>query len=356
MDGGTRTSHQGPPEQKQYSTGKEKEPPIRKPPAKGHPAFRRSGVVEGLPIGDWFGQWWTRQWKCLHHPPAERQRRKRESPFCPFGPESSTTCSPVASLRCAALPCPHLPAPRDPCRCCAGPAPFSTRRRSVQLDEVQHSGEWTAQQLAPAAISGHLRSRRIASPIALPPPSVSSTTSTATRHHQATPKYPVASAIPTAAPRHWSYPAVPSSNLIPGRRLLLGVRVRSCLAWSDAGSGQSTVDRAPSLRPKKKSERSNSQKSEPLPRCLLSTLHRDRPMLPQPSPNPSNAPVSVPRPRPRPPHHGVPQQRPSCCRLSSPVASRQSPVTHPCRSPPTRSCTHPRRPPPPRLSTPERVN
>lgn len=233
----------------------------------------------------------------------------------------------LQSLRCAALGCrvPTYPPPRDPCRCCTGrPAPFSTRRRSVQLDEVQHSGEWTAQQLAPAAISGHLGSRRIASPIALPPPSVSSTTSTATRHHQATPKYPVASAIPTAAPRHWSYPAVPSSNLIPGRRLLLGVRVRSCLAWSDAGSGQSTVDRAPSLRPKKKSERSNSQKSEPLPRCLLSTLHRDRPMLPQPSPNPSNAPVSVPRPRPRPPHHGVPQQRPSCCRLSSPVASRPS--------------------------------
>lgn len=363
LDGGTRTSHQGPPEQKQYSTGKEKEPPIRKPPAKGHPAFRRSGVVERLPIGDWFGQWWTRQWKCLHHTPAERQRWKRESPFCAFALLPFCAFALWAlkvrrlvlqSLRCAGLPCPHLPAPRDPCRCCTGPAPFSTRRRSVQLDEVQHSGEWTAQQLAPAAISGQLRSRRIASPIALPPPSVSSTTSTATRHRQATPKYLVASAIPTAAPRHWSYPAVPSSHLIPDRRLLLGVRVRSCLAWSDAGSGQSTVDRAPSLRPKKKSERSNSQKSEPLPRCLLSTLHRDRPMLPQPSPNPSNAPVSVPRPRPRPPHHRVPQQQPSCCRLSSPVASRPS-LTRVARLPHAPARTRDALPPP-RLSTPERVN
>lgn len=258
---------------------------------------------------------------CITHPRRDRDGSGR-APFALLALKVRRLV--LQSLRCAGLPCPHLPAPRDPCRCRTGPAPFSTRRRSVQLDEVQHSGEWTAQQLAPAAISGQLRSRRIASPIALPPPSVSSTTSTATRHHQATPKYLVASAIPTAAPRHWSYPAVPSSNLIPDRRLLLGVRVRSCLAWSDAGSGQWTVDRAPSLRPKKKSERSNSQKSEPLPRCQLSTLHRDRPMLPQPSPNPSNAPVSVPRPRPRPPHHRVPQQQPSRCRLSSPVASRPS--------------------------------
>lgn len=87
---------------------------MRKPPAKGHRAFRRSGVVEGLPIGDWFGQWWTRQWKCLHHTPAERQRWKRESPFCPlpfcpFGPEGSATCSPVASLRWAAVSPPTRP-------------------------------------------------------------------------------------------------------------------------------------------------------------------------------------------------------------------------------------------------------
>lgn len=278
---------------------------------------------------------------CITHPRRDRDGSGR-APFALLALKVRRLV--LQSLRCAGLPCPHLPAPRDPCRCRTGPAPFSTRRRSVQLDEVQHSGEWTAQQLAPAAISGQLRSRRIASPIALPPPSVSSTTSTATRHHQATPKYLVASAIPTAAPRHWSYPAVPSSNLIPDRRLLLGVRVRSCLAWSDAGSGQWTVDRAPSLRPKKKSERSNSQKSEPLPRCQLSTLHRDRPMLPQPSPNPSNAPVPVLRIT----ACLSSSQAVVACRRRSPVA-RHSPVSlashtllHAPATPSPPSTVHPR--------------
>lgn len=66
-----------------------------------------------------------------------------------------------------------------------------------------------------------------------------------------------------------------------------------------------------------------------------------RPRLRPPSPSPSSA----------------SRRASAAAKLLSPVvASRQSPVTHPCRSPPTRSCTHPRRPPPPRLSTPERVN
>lgn len=205
---------------------------------------------------------------------------------------------------------------------------------------------------------GQLRSRRIASPIALPPPSVSSTTSTAARHHQATPKSLVASAIPTAAPRHWSYPAVPSSNLIPDRRLRLGVRVRSCLAWSDAGSGQSTVDSRQGSLSQTKKKIGEVQLSEIRTAAALPALH------PPPStgtdrccpshrqiratpPSPSPVPVPVPVPVLRITACLSSSQAVVACRRQSPVASRQSPVTHPCRSPPTRSCTHPRRPPPP---------
>lgn len=209
--------------------------------------------------------------------------------------------------------------------------------------------------------SSHFRatqapSHRIASCLA--PPSVSSTTSTATRHHQA--RQNISSPAPSRPPpRHWSYPAVPSSKPIPDRRLLLGVRVRSCLAWSDAGSGQSTVDsRQGSLSQTKnqtKKKIGEVQLSEIRTAAALpalhpppSTLHRDRPMLPQPSPNPSSAPVSVPRPRPRPrpPHRRVPQQQPSCCRLSSPVARRPS-LARVARLPHAPARTRDALPPPP---------
>lgn len=212
--------------------------------------------------------------------------------------------------------------------------------------------------------SSHFRatqapSHRIASCLA--PPSVSSTTSTATRHHQA--RQNISSPAPSRPPpRHWSYPAVPSSKPIPDRRLLLGVRVRSCLAWSDAGSGQSTVDsrqwtvdRAPSLRPKirpKKNRRGPALRNPNRCRAACSppaTLH--------PPPGPTDAAPAIAkseqRPRLRPPSpspspsSASPRASAAAKLLSPVVASRPSPVTRPCRSPPTRSCTHPRRPPPP---------
>lgn len=217
--------------------------------------------------------------------------------------------------------------------------------------------------------SSHFRatqapSHRIASCLA--PPSVSSTTSTATRHHQA--RQNISSPAPSRPPpRHWSYPAVPSSKPIPDRRLLLGVRVRSCLAWSDAGSGQSTVDsRQGSLsqtknQTKKKSARSSSQKSEPLPRCLLSTRH------PPPSTGtdrccPSHRQIRAAPPSPSPVPVPVPVLRIAACLSSSQAAvacRRQSPVA---RHSPVSLASHtllhaPATPsPPPRLSAPERVN
>lgn len=283
-------------------------------------------------------------------------------PFCPFGPESSTTCSPAASLRWAAVSPPTRPPPppRDPCRCCTGPAPFPTRRRSVQLDEVQPSGECdgpatgTSSQFRATQAPSH----RIAN---CPP------TSVCLIHDLDRDPTPPGHAKISRRQRHPDRRAAPL--VVPGRPQLQP-NSRPSAACGGAGalvpglvrrwkwtvdSGQSTADRAPSLRPKKKSERSNSQKSEPLPRCLLSTLHRDRPMLPQPSPNPSNAPVSVPRPPSPSPSSASPRASAAAKLLSPVVASRPS-LTRVARLPHAPARTRDALPPPPRLSTPERVN
>lgn len=280
-----------------------------------------------------------------------------ESPFCPFALLALKVRRRVPhALRCAGLPCPHLPAPRDPCRCCAGPAPFPTRRRSVQLDEVQHSGSGLPSNRHQQPFPGD--SGPVASHRQLP------CTSICLIHDldrdptpPGPPEYLVASAIPTAA----------APLVVPGRPQLQA-NSRPSAAFGGAGalvpglvrrwkwtvdSGQSTgLPLSDQKSDQKKNRRGPALRNPNRCRAACSppaTLH--------PPPGPTDAAPAIAkseqRPRLRPPSpspspsSASPRASAAAKLLSPVVASRPSPVTHPCRSPPTRSCTHPRRPPPP---------